>query len=122
LAISELQENIEYEMFQTLVQNLYIASKFESNYIEIIRESRDMLQTHLRDMKERKEIYREGRIQIIVLLLCGGLCCAMLGSAAGIEGGLIEYLLSSFSGIIVLALLVIIVLICLFLAFVKGNK
>lgn len=122
LAIDELQENIEYEQFQMLVRNLEISSRYEANYIEIIHENREMLQTHLRDQKERKEIYRDGRVQILVLLGLGGWCCSMLGGIVGTDQGIIELLLSSFAGTIVLVILVLIVLICLFLAFVKGNK
>jgi len=59
IAIDELQENVEYEMFQTLVRNLEIASKFGANYISIIQECRDMLQTHLRDNRERKHTETE---------------------------------------------------------------
>ena len=122
LAIDELQENIEYEQFQMLVRNLEISSRYEANYIEIIHENRDMLQTHLRDQRERKEIYRDGRIQILTLLALGGWCCSMLSGISGSDESLMTTLLSSVSGIIVLVILVIIVLICLFLAFIKGNK
>lgn len=122
LAIDELQENIEYEQFQMLVRNLEISSRYEANYIEIIHENREMLQTHLRDQRERKAIYREGRIQILTLLGLGGWCCSMLGGINGTSESIIDFLLSSFSGTLVLVLLVVIILICLFLAFVKGNK
>lgn len=122
LAIDELQENVEYEQFQTLVKNLEICSRYESNYTEIIHECREMLQIHLRDQRERKQIYRDGRIMILTLLGCGFLCVSMIGETVDMEGGILEFLLSSPSGILVLVMLIGILITCLYLAFIKGNK
>lgn len=122
LAIEELQENVEYEMFQKLIQNLGITSKCEANYISIIQDCRDMLQTHLRDQRERKQIYRDGRITIIALLGCGALSVRMIADAVDIKGGMIQYLLSSTMGILILVGECLIGLICLYFAFLKGNK
>lgn len=122
LAIDELQENVEYEQFQTLVKNLEICSRYESNYNEIIYECREMLQIHLRDQRERKQIYRDGRVMILTLLGCGFMCVSMISETVEMEGGMLAFLMSSPMGIMVLILLIVILIVCLYLAFIKGNK
>ena len=105
-----------------MIHNLEIASKFQANYTDIIKESRDMIQTHLRDQRERKEIYRDGRLQICILVGLGLVCIWMISGVVTMPGGIIEFLLSSTAGILVLAFELLALAVCLYLAFIKGNK
>jgi Flp pilus assembly protein TadB len=122
VAIDEMCDEVGYDMFTQLVKNLEIASRHEANYKEIIFECRDVLQTSIRDSRERKEIYRNGRIEIVVLWAVAYFVLQMLGDIVGWEGGVFNGIMSMSFGFVAMGAIVLTILVCIYLAFIKGMS
>ena len=67
-ALSLLMMNIEHPFFKTFVRNLEISSRNNANYKAIVAESRGLLKSYIDNSEKLKNIYRKGRINIMLLL------------------------------------------------------
>lgn len=67
-AFRNLQARIENVKFQQLLKNLEIASKHDANYKEVISEARIILKGYFKNKEKRKEVVRNGRVEIVILI------------------------------------------------------
>ena len=75
--LRQLEDSIEHPFFKKLVRNLELSSRHSANYKDIITECRSQLDEATRNARMLEEIYRNGRHDIIVLIICGVLCVVM---------------------------------------------
>ncbi len=107
-AIRNLEKRIEHEKFKELIRNLEIASRYEANYAEIIRDSRSMLREYLAANKEHKAIINNARIEIAIIIGCCGLVFWMMSDFT--EAGILPVLLGSMAGNIILVYCIAVIL------------
>ncbi len=67
-ALSLLMMNIEHPFFKTFVRNLEISSRNNANYKAIVAESRGLLKSYIDNSAKLKNIYSNGRMNIMILL------------------------------------------------------
>ena len=67
-ADSPLRMNIEHPFFKTFVRNLEISSRNNANYKAIVAESRGLLKSYIDNSAKLKNIYSNGRMNIMILL------------------------------------------------------
>ena len=78
LAFQNLADKIENVKFQQLIKNLEIASRHEANYKEVVSESRIILKGYFKNKEKRKELIRNGRIELVMMLLISTLVLKMV--------------------------------------------
>lgn len=78
LAFQNLVDKIENVKFQQLIKNLEIASRHEANYKEVISESRIILKGYFKNKEKRKELIRNGRIELAMMLIISTLVLKMV--------------------------------------------
>lgn len=122
-ALKQLEETIEYPFFKTVIRNLELASRNEANYMEIVNDCREMLQNNLDNEKELEDIYRNGSIELVLVLVLGAGCIYVL-----IEGLLnirlaefFKELKSSALGVVTIIYSIIVVFAGLYNAFIKDG-
>lgn len=77
-AIRDLIYRIEHPKFREMIQNLEICSRNEANYTQILGEVRDSLSAYMSNRKEEAGIFKEGQVQILVIVCMGIPMIAML--------------------------------------------
>lgn len=70
-AIRDLLYRVEHPKFREIVQNLEICSKNDGNYGAIMQDMREGLSSYLSNRKEEAGIWKQGQIQMIVILCLG---------------------------------------------------
>lgn len=95
-ALENLQKKIEHEKFVEIIRNIEICSRYTANYAEIIDESRNSLRMYIKNKKERKEIIANGRIEILIIMLCSILVLYMMNGFT--ETNIIALLTSNIIG------------------------
>lgn len=68
-ALSILMANVEHPFFKTFIRNLEISSRNNANYKDIVSESRGILKGYIDNTKKLENIYRNGRIRMILMLI-----------------------------------------------------
>jgi Flp pilus assembly protein TadB len=68
-AFRKLELKIENERVRDIIRNIEICSRHESNYQEIIRDTRDTLKEYLKSKQQRKAIIDNGRMEMISCLI-----------------------------------------------------
>lgn len=99
-AIRNLEKSIEHEKFKELIRNLEICSRYEANYGEVIKDSRNLLREYLAVAKERKAILNNARIEIAMIIACCGVVFFMMNDFT--ETGILSVLLGSLIGNLIL--------------------
>lgn len=99
-AFKNFEKNIENNRFKQLLRNLYVASKHEANYKEVLSASRNIFKHYLSEKKRRESTVRQGRIGILIISLMGVVVFKMSG--AFVNGSMIEKLKYTFVGNILL--------------------
>lgn len=69
-ALSILMANVEHPFFKTFIRNLEISSRNNANYKDIVSESRGILKGYVDNTRKLENIYRNGRIRMILMLIC----------------------------------------------------
>lgn len=77
-AIRDLLYRMEHPKFREMIQNLEICSKNDGNYGAIMQDMREGLSTYISNRKEEAGIWKQGQIQMIVILCLGIPMVAML--------------------------------------------
>ncbi len=108
-AVRNLEKRIEHEKFKELVRNLEICSRYEANYGEVIKDSRNLLREYLAARKERKAIINNARLEMAMIIGCCGVVLGMMDDLT--EQGFLHILLSSTVGNVILIYCIVIVLI-----------
>ena len=95
-ALQNLEAKLEHEKFREIIRNLSVCSRYEANYGEIVKDSRQLLREHLAMREERKAIRNNAKAEIIILLLGCGLVLYMLNGFLSIP--MLTQLTGSFAG------------------------
>jgi len=121
-ALIHLQDEIQNSYFKELIRALRIGSNYEANYAEIIEDSRETIQKSLKYEEEKETIKKNGRVDMLVLLAVG--CVCALVSSEITEMTLIQlFTQTGLGGFILLVYMVIVVLVIIYLGFIKSlNK
>lgn len=111
LALKTLQKNIQHRMFKQIIRSLISCSHYESNYEDVIEDSRNMLMEYLKGKKERSEIARNAKIEIAMLVACSAVVIIMMNSF--LSTGIISLLMSNpiGQGILIFTLILIFIMI-----------
>lgn len=122
-ALKELEDNIEYPFFKTIIRNLEIASRNRADYEDIIDDCRQLLQTNLEKEKELALIYDKARSELLALSAVGAVCIYIL--AAGIVGvgfmAFIKSMMTNAVGMVIAVYTASVLLLGVYFAF-SGNK
>ena len=108
-ALQNLEAKIEHEKFKEIIRNLSVCSRYEANYGEIVKDSRQLLREHLAMREERKAIRNNARAEIAILILGCGLVLYMLNGFLSVP--MITQLTGSFVGQMLLLYLAVILVI-----------
>lgn len=79
LALRELQDNVQNKHFKSLIRNLEIASRYETNYSAIVEDCREIFHNYIKAEKEKRTIRLNGLGEICSMLICGAFCLYTLG-------------------------------------------
>ncbi len=112
LAFQNLVDKIENVKFQQLIKNLEIASRHEANYKEVVSESRIILKGYFKNKEKRKELIRNGRIELIMMLLISTLVLKMV---ADITPNLANDIFTTTEGAIFVVIGIILIGACIWL-------
>lgn len=80
LAFRNLESKIENPKFQELLKNLEISSRHSAKYKTIINEGREIFKGYFKNKQNRKEKIKEGRTEIVILLVISAVIFNMLKS------------------------------------------
>lgn len=83
-AVQELICRIGHPKFQEMMQNLEICSRNEANYSEVLADLRESMTAYLSARREENSILREGKIQIMLIVLMGIPMIMMLTAITGV--------------------------------------
>lgn len=103
-ALNTLQNKVKNKHFKTLVRNLEISSRYDTNYSDIIEDCRSIFHEYLKAEKEKRAMRVHGVFEIMAMMLCGAICIAFIGNitdsgsvlALLLEGGLVGHLILGF--------------------------
>lgn len=124
-AFKELEEEIEYPFFKTVIRNLELASRNKSNYADIVDDCRQMLHVSLENEKKRAVIYKNAKKELVSMVIIGILCIFVMVegllsiSMSGLSGCL-SVLMESVPGVASLVF-VAVVLLLVFYFILTGN-
>ena len=120
-ALRKLQDSIENEYFKELIRTLRIASNYESNYVEVIRDCKSMLQQSLKYESEKQSIRNNGRNDMILLTAVGVLCISLTESISGFP---IKELLfnTGIFGQLLFIYLAFCLIVIIYIGFIKGMR
>lgn len=120
-ALRRLQDSIENEYFKEMIRTLRIASSYEANYSEVVRDCKAMLQQSLKYEAEKQSIRNNGRNDMLTLTAVGVICVFLTESISGytvaellFETGLVGQLLFYY--------LVFCLLVVIYVGFIKGMR
>lgn len=120
-ALRKLQDNIENDYFKELIRTLRIASNYEANYVEVIRDCKSVLQQSLKYESEKQAIRNNGRGDMLVLTAVGALCLFLTESISGYT--ISELLFSTgIVGQLLFYYLVFCILVVIYVGFIKGMR
>lgn len=124
LAIRLLRENMEYPHFKRLIGNLERCSRGTADYKGIIAGSRGTVERNLAHGKEIKELHKNGRGEILLMIGMGAVLVPFMGSVNGTEENVFRMMWQALAGRCILVALAAIVAAALwFCAFgIKRRK
>lgn len=108
-SFSNLEYKIENMKLKSLIRNLSMASRFEANYQEVIKDERETFKSYLKAKQKRKSIITNGRIEI---LMCLGLSAFMLSIFSKFADGIWYALFNTPIGNLIILYCVIVLIIC----------
>ena len=122
--LRNLENNIEHPFFKKLVRNLEMSSRHSANYKDIITECRFQLDEATSNAKKLEKIYKDGKLDIILVIICG-MACVVLALM-----GILDYAVKDFfiqmwgtvPGKIIIMLCAASLLISFYIAFVSSQK
>ena len=121
-ALKNLQDGVQHQFFKQFIRNLEVCQRYDTNYKEIIQDSRHVLEVELKNEKERQAIYANGRSEILAMLLCGVVCIYMMGGITG-NGNTIELLLNGgIFGTVIIGFCVVTLIVQMYFAFIANIR
>lgn len=121
-ALRNLQDGVQHQFFKQFIRNLEICSRYDTNYKDIISDSRHVLELELKNEKERQAIYANGRAEILAMLVCGAASIFMMGGVTN-NGNTLEQLINGgIVGQIILGFCVVAIIVQLYFAFIANMR
>lgn len=121
-ALKNLQDGVQHQFFKQFIRNLEVCQRYDTNYKDIISDSRHVLEVELKNEKERQAIYANGRAEILAMLLCGVACILMMGGITG-GGNTIQGLVDGgLFGNIILGFCIVTVAVQFYFAFIANMR
>jgi len=105
-AFQKLEVRIENDRLRDTIRNLEICSRHDANYREVIEDSKRSLKEYLRAKEKRKAITTNGRIEIALTV---AMSIGTVIAFDGMMGGVVNSLMSSFIGNILLVISVVVI-------------
>lgn len=121
-ALHNLQDGVQHPFFKQFIRNLEVCQRYDTNYKDIIQDSRHVLEVELKNEKERQAIYQNGRAEIIAMLLCGVACIGMMGSVTGQGNTIMQLLNGGVVGAVILGFCVATVIVQMYFAFIANMR
>lgn len=122
LALQDLQDKVKNPHFKVLMRNLEIASRFETNYSDIIDDCREIYHDYLRSEKEKRAMRSSGLLEILIMIVTGGLCVYIIGDVTD-SGNIFTTLMNGgVAGIAILCALIGSVVIALYIGIFQIMK
>lgn len=87
-AMARLESTFENKYWKLLIRNLSMCSRHSCNYTDVIKQLKDVIEEYTTYEKERRQEYRNNRMQIYAMLAIGGFSIVQTSSL--IEGSWIE--------------------------------
>jgi Flp pilus assembly protein TadB len=119
LALQDLQDKVKNKHFKVLVRNLEIASRYETNYSDIIEDCRDIFHDYIKNEKEKRSIRVNGLIEIFTMLLTGTFCLWVLGDMTDYGGVVAMLMAGGLTGKILLVYLIVSIVAAFYIAVFK---
>ena len=123
-AMKNLEDSIEYAPFKTLIRNLSIAANNEANYTKVVDDARKMIRDRLSFEDSLMNVYSKSRTETLLLTIIGLASCFLLTDM--IVGmpflALIQLMLHSFGGRIILIMFVASLLASAYVALIGMGK
>lgn len=122
--LRQLEDSIEHPFFKKLIRNLEISSRHSANYKDIITECRYQLDEATGNEKKLEKIYKDGRYEIIVIIICGIACVliALVGVLSYDIKGFFKDMWMTFPGKCILAACVAVLSMSFYIAFITSQK
>ena len=123
-ALRQLEDSIEHPFFKKLIRNLEISSRHSANYHDIITECRYQLDEATGNEKKLEKIYKDGKFEIIVIIMCG-IVCVLLAIV-----GVLNYDIKSFftdmwmtlPGRCILVMCAVVLVVSFYIAFITSQR
>lgn len=100
VAFKNFEKAVDNNRFKQLLRNLYIASKHDANYREVLRASKSIFKHYFTEKKRRQITVRNGRIGILVIVILGLSIFKLADNF--ISGGILTQLRNTTGGNIIL--------------------
>ena len=122
--LRNLEDSIEHPFFKKLIRNLEISSRHSANYKDIITECRYQLDEAASNAKKLEKIYKDGRHDIILVIIAGTACVtmALTGMLGYPVGEFFSQMWDSIMGRFILTGAAGSVLVSLYIAFIASQK
>ena len=118
-ALSEFERGIYHKKFREIIHDLAVCSRYDTNYADIIEDSRKMLQEYLAGKEQKKAMLTAARIEYLTIAAVAALLFWMMGSFVGVD--LRMMLLNSAVGNIIILYFVAAILIAVIGLFIMEN-
>lgn len=115
LALYHLRQHIPEEQFSATIQDLELASRYEANYQQVLKDRKAIIETHMTSESKKKQLLNGGRLNIGIMLFVCYLCINALQDL--VEGGIWNLLLTTPVGLLIMALILAVVLYALKVCF-----
>ena len=101
MALYHLRQRIPEKQFDSIIQDLELASKYEADYQQILKDRKGIIESHLASEAKKRQLLNSGRLNIAIMLGVCAYCVNALGDGL-IEGGVWKLLTTNFIGIALL--------------------
>ncbi len=123
-ALRLLEDSMEHPFFKKLIRNLEISSRHSCNYKDIITECRYQLDEATGNEKKLEKIYKDGRFEIIIIIICGMTCVlmALVGVLDFEVKGFFTDMWETIPGKFILVLCAVVLMISFYIAFITSQR
>lgn len=108
LALYHLRQNIPEEQFSAMIQDLELASRYEANYQQVLKDRKAIIEAHIASESKKKQLLNSGRLNIGIMIAVCALCINSLQDL--VEGGVWNLLISTPIGLLIIALIIAVII------------
>jgi hypothetical protein len=108
MALYHLRQRIPEEQFDSIIQDLELASRYEADYQKILKDRKSLIEAHLASESKKRQLLNGGRLNIGIMTMVCAICINSLQDL--VEGGIWALLFGSPAGIVLLVLFCLVLL------------